>query len=84
MCIRDRLVSRLDWLTEDGSPLSAKAIAYLLSYEEVSCVIPGIRRMEHLRANVEASGRRLGPEERKRLEDFWDEFTGGGKDLLPW
>jgi aryl-alcohol dehydrogenase-like predicted oxidoreductase len=81
---RAGLVSRLGWLTEDGSELPQKAIAYLLSYEEVSCVIPGIRTVEHLESNIAASGSSLEREHRKRLEGFWEEFTGGGRDLLPW
>jgi aryl-alcohol dehydrogenase-like predicted oxidoreductase len=81
---RGELVARLGWLTGDGSELSQKAIAYLLSYEEVSCVIPGIRAMEHLESNIAASGSSLEPEQRERLERFWEEFTGGGRDLLPW
>jgi aryl-alcohol dehydrogenase-like predicted oxidoreductase len=81
---RAELVSRLGWLTADGSELACKAIAYLLSYEEVGCVIPGIRTMEHLRSNIEAAHCPITAEERRRLEEFWEEFTCGGKDMLCW
>jgi aryl-alcohol dehydrogenase-like predicted oxidoreductase len=81
---RAELVSRLGWLTDDGSELWRKAFAYLLSYEEVSCLIPGIRAMKHLETNIASSGSSLEPEQRERLERFWEEFTGGGRDLLPW
>ena len=81
---RAELVSKLDWLTKDGSELACKAIAYILSYEEVGCVIPGIRTMEHLRANVEAAHCPITAKERQRLESFWEEFTGDGSDLLRW
>ncbi|MBN1885477.1 MAG: aldo/keto reductase [Candidatus Krumholzibacteriota bacterium] len=81
---RAALVEKLGWLTEDGSPLARKAISYCLSYDEVSCVIPGTRTMAHLRGNLAAAGCRIDPGERKRLEEFWDEFTGGGRELLPW
>ncbi len=81
---RAELVSQLDWLTADGSELACKAIAYILSYEEVGCVIPGIRTMEHLRANVEADHCPITAKDRRRLESFWEEFTKGGSDLLCW
>ncbi len=81
---RAELVSRLDWLTADGSELACKAIAYLLSYGEVGCVIPGIRTMEHLRANIEAAHCPITQKERRRLESFWEEFTKNGSDLLCW
>ena len=81
---RARLVSALDWLTSDGSSLAHKALAYLLAYPEVSCVIPGIRTRKQLLDNLAASECVLNDWERKQLENFWNEFTYGGKDLLPW
>lgn len=81
---RAELVSRLDWLTADGSELVHKAIAYLLSYEEVSCVIPGIRTDAQLQSNLEGARRRVSAADREKLENFWDEFTDNGTNLLPW
>lgn len=81
---RSELVGELDWLTADGSPLSQKALAYILSYEEVSCVIPGIGDRDHLQSNLDAARRAISAEERERLELFWEEFTDGGANLLPW
>jgi len=81
---RAELVSRSTRLTADGSELACKAIAYLLSYAEVGCVIPGIRTMEHLRANIEAAHCPITVKDRQRLESFWEEFTKNGSDLLCW
>ena len=81
---RAELVNQLDWLTESGHPLAEQALAYLLSYQEVSCVIPGLRSMTQLNTNFAAAGRRLSNAERQRLEAFWDEFTDHGQHLLPW
>lgn len=81
---RAELVSRLQWLVEDGSELAHKAIGYLLSYDEVSCVIPGVRTLDQLNSNLAAAGCRLSAAERRRLEVFWDDFTDKGSDLLPW
>ena len=81
---RAELVSELNWLTEGGEELASKAIAYILSYDEVSCVIPGIRKMDHLLRNIAAADCPFTLEERKKLERFWDDFTDGGRDLLCW
>jgi aryl-alcohol dehydrogenase-like predicted oxidoreductase len=81
---RAELVSGISWLVEDGSELAHKAIGYLLSYDEVSCVIPGIRTPQQLESNLAATNYRLAPEEREKLEIFWEHFTGNGSKLLPW
>jgi len=81
---RAELVSRIRWLVADGSDLAHKAIGYLLSYDEVSCVIPGIRTFEQLESNLAAADCRVAAAERRRLEAIWDDFTGCGSRLLPW
>lgn len=81
---RADLINQLHWLTENDHPLAEQALAYLLSYVEVSCVIPGVRSMAQLQTNFGADGRRLSNAERQRLEQFWDDFTHQGRDLLPW
>jgi aryl-alcohol dehydrogenase-like predicted oxidoreductase len=81
---RAELVSSLRWLVADGSELAHKAIGYLLSYDEVSCVIPGIRTLQQLKSNLAATNYRLTREERRKLESFWDNFTENGSKLLPW
>jgi aryl-alcohol dehydrogenase-like predicted oxidoreductase len=81
---RAALVARLSWLTADGAPLARQALAYVLSYDEVSCAIPGVRSRAQLLDNVAAAGRTLPDADRRRLEELWDEATGGGAELLPW
>ena len=81
---RAELVSAISWLTGDGSELAHKAIGYLLAYDEVSCVIPGIRTPQQLDSNLAAANYRLTLEDREKLEAFWDNFTDNGSDLLPW
>ncbi len=81
---RADLVSQIGWLVDDGSELAQKAIAYLLSYDEVSCVIPGIRTQQQLDSNLAAPGCSISPDEVARLEAFWDELTDKGANLLPW
>ncbi len=81
---RAELVDQLSWLTQDGVPLTQKAIGYLLAYPEVSSVIPGIRSLEQLEINQAAAQHVLTVDERKKLELFWDDFTNDGENLLPW
>ncbi|MBT8106897.1 MAG: aldo/keto reductase [Gammaproteobacteria bacterium] len=81
---RAELVSAIDWLVSDGSELAHKAIGFLLSYDEVSCVIPGIRTPKQLESNLAAAAYRLSSDERTRLEEFWGQVTENGSKLLPW
>jgi aryl-alcohol dehydrogenase-like predicted oxidoreductase len=81
---RADLVSQIQWLVADGSELAHKAIAYLLAYDEVSCVIPGIRTLDQLQSNLAAAECRVSLNERRQLEAFWNEITENGSNLLPW
>jgi aryl-alcohol dehydrogenase-like predicted oxidoreductase len=81
---RAKLVSEIEWLVADNSELAHKAIGFLLSYDEVSCVIPGIRTRQQLASNLKAAGYRLSSDEKTKLEEFWDELTEDGSKLLPW
>lgn len=81
---RAGLVDQLDWLTEDGTSLPQKSLAYLLSYPEVGSVIPGSRSQAQLLSNLGVSPLELSFQERSTLESFWDGFTSNGNTLLPW
>ena len=81
---RAALLERIAWLTDTGDPLAHRALGYLLSYEEVGCVIPGTRTLEQLRDNVAAANCEVMGAERQRLEALWDEVTHEGRQPLPW
>jgi aryl-alcohol dehydrogenase-like predicted oxidoreductase len=81
---RANLVSEIGWLIADNSELAHKAIGFLLSYDEVSCVIPGVRTPQQLQSNIAAAACRLSLDERVRLEEFWETFTENGSKLIPW
>lgn len=81
---RAKLIHELSWLTADGTSLPQKALAYLLSYQEVSSCIPGARSVKQLKANLGASETPLSKSERIRIEAFWNRLTSNGKELLPW
>jgi hypothetical protein len=81
---RAELVSRIRWLVADGSELAHKAIGYLLAYDDVSCVIPGMRTLQQLASNLAAADCRVALADRRRLEELWDDATDKGSKLLPW
>jgi aryl-alcohol dehydrogenase-like predicted oxidoreductase len=81
---RAKLVSDIRWLVADGSELAHKAIAFLLAYDEVSCVIPGMRTQQQLESNLVAAQCRLSPDEQTKLESYWDRLTENGSNLIPW
>lgn len=81
---RAELISSLDWLTADGSNLAHKALSFLLTYKQVSCVIPGVRSQQQLQSNLAASKCVITEDTRRSLESFWDEFTLNGTNLLTW
>jgi len=81
---RAELVAELDRLAPGAASLAQRALGYILAYDTVSAVIPGMRTPEQLRMNLAAGAHRLSPADRARLERFWDGFTEGGTRLLPW
>ncbi len=81
---RADLVSQINGLIADGAELAHNSIAYLLSYDEVSCVIPGTRTPEQLASNLAAAACLVSSDQRSRLETFWNEITANGSNLVPW
>jgi aryl-alcohol dehydrogenase-like predicted oxidoreductase len=81
---RAQSVEQVKAILQAERPLAQQALAYLLSYEQVSAVIPGVRSMEQLHANLGADGQRVSDQVKARLEQLWDELTSNGKQPLPW
>lgn len=81
---RAQAVAGLQALLPNDVPLSQQALAYLLSYDEVSAVIPGNRSIAQLETNVAAVGHKLTPELRQQIEAYWWQLTNNGQNLLPW
>ncbi len=65
-------------------PLAQHALAYLLSYPEVSAVIPGMRSSKQLNENVKAVGSQLSTTQLQEVESLWQELTDNGHNLYPW
>jgi aryl-alcohol dehydrogenase-like predicted oxidoreductase len=81
---RAKAVAQIQEILPNDTPLAQQALAYLLSYNEVSAVIPGARSIEQLESNFAADGQRLSNDIRSQLETLWDDLTDEGRALLPW
>ncbi len=68
---RRQLMEELKFLTEGkGRTWAQASLAFVLSYDEVSTVIPGTTSIEHLEEDVGAAGMRLTAEEMERLREM--------------
>jgi aryl-alcohol dehydrogenase-like predicted oxidoreductase len=81
---RAACIDDLQWLVSADRSLSQQALAYLLSYAEVTAVIPGIRSSEQLQTNFSSAGLSLSAAQRSKLEQYWNSLTTSGQQLLPW
>lgn len=69
---RSWLVSELKTIIKDGS-LNDHAISFLLSYESVTTVIPGMRNISQLEDHIKASKFMISHDIKDRFEKFYDE-----------
>ena len=77
---REGLIDTLKTISDD--PIKEVAIRFILSYDAVTTVIPGIRTKSHLEDHVRASEKPLPETFKKRLESFYDEALKDNP--LPW
>ena len=56
-----------------GSELAQIALAWILQFDEVSCVIPGASNVEHLLSNLKAEDIKLLPEDMAFIADVYEE-----------
>lgn len=82
--VRAKAVDQVKAIVGQDASLAQQALAYLLSYDEVTAVIPGIRSLDQLNSNFSADGQRLSADVKQQLETFWDDLTDNGQSLLPW
>jgi len=65
-------VAKLQFLVKGDVPnLADAALRFILSQPAVSAIIPGIRTVRQVEANVAASGKRLPPEDLTRLRQLY-------------
>ncbi|MBT8115760.1 MAG: aldo/keto reductase [Arenicella sp.] len=84
IAVRANAVDHVRDILGSDAPLAGQALAYALSYDQVSAVIPGAGSIEQLQGNIAADGQRLSADIREQLESFWDDLTDHGRAPLPW
>lgn len=78
---RADLVERVKQIKSENNSMVQEALGYILSYPEVSTVIPGIRNEKQLKENLSATDN-LTSERVKEYERLYRENIEG--NLLPW
>ena len=69
-------VEELKKLFPDEQNLAPVALQWILSFPEVSCVIPGASKLEHLQSNLSVTDRKpLTPSEIESMNRIYDEYV---------
>jgi len=78
---RHKLIKKLEKII--GEPIKPQyAISYILSYDAVTTVIPGIRNIKQLESHLDARQFHFSEELKKAFEDFYDHEIS--EQPLPW
>jgi len=75
------LVERVKEIKSESNSMVQEALGYILSYPEVSTVIPGVRNEKQLKENLSATDN-ITSERVKEYERLYNENIEG--NLLPW
>ena len=70
---RAALLPAIKEMLEPGESLVQLALRYILSYQEVSTVIPGNKTLEQLIENLSASEKEFAKEKAEKVEGLWQE-----------
>ena len=79
---RTKLIDVVKSIIGDDDYLSQAAIAFCLSFEEITTVIPGSKTIDQLFKNIAASEYSLSKEKVKLLEEYYQSNIRSSK--VPW
>lgn len=79
---RARLVDGIRFVTDDGTTMVQAALRFLLKFPQVTTVIPGVRNIEQLEANLSATDGEMPDAVFERLRRFHEEEIGDNP--VPW
>ncbi|MBN1409321.1 MAG: aldo/keto reductase [Spirochaetales bacterium] len=79
---RAALLEKINFLADDSTGMVQAALRFVLAFDAVSTVIPGVKTVQQLETNISASSGVLPGEHVKRLVQFWQEELSGNP--LPW
>ena len=68
---RSDLLNKISFITDDNTTMIQAALRFILSYSEVSTVIPGIRNLEQLKENLSATDAVMPQEHVEKLKELW-------------
>ena len=69
---RSELVDKIQFITDKDTSMTMAALRFILSYPEVSTVIPGVRNAAQLSENISASTQSMPEETVRKLQELWD------------
>ncbi len=79
---RANLVDIIRDIKDEDDSMVQEALRFILSYPEISTVIPGVRNEKQLKENLNASDKDMSLKRVKKYENLYKENIKG--DLLPW
>ncbi len=83
--IKDRraaYIEKLAFLKTEGQSMAQGALRFLLSYPEISTLIPGVKNQKQLKDNLSASDQRLPEDQINTIKQLWIEDIR--ENPLPW
>ncbi|MCL6457396.1 MAG: aldo/keto reductase [Gorillibacterium sp.] len=69
---RSALLERIKFITDQETSMTTAALRFILSYPEISTVIPGVRNIAQLNENVAASDAVMPEEHVIKLQELWE------------
>jgi aryl-alcohol dehydrogenase-like predicted oxidoreductase len=69
---RAELLDKISFITDKNTTMIQAALRFILSYREVSTVIPGMRNIEQLLENISASEEKMPEEHAEKLREIWN------------
>ena len=69
---RAELLDEISFITDQKTSMVQAALRFVLSYPEVSTVIPGVRDLKQLQENISASDTEMPEEYVKKLQMIWE------------
>jgi aryl-alcohol dehydrogenase-like predicted oxidoreductase len=79
---RFELLNKISFITEGGISMVQAALGFILSHQEISTVIPGVKNTQQLQENISANEIRLDEEKMHRLREIWEQELMANP--LPW
>ncbi|MEH7302099.1 aldo/keto reductase [Neobacillus drentensis] len=74
---RASLLPRLRDVLDPEGPMAQDALRFILSFKEISAIIPGVKNIQQLNINVSAVEKQMNQKKVEELEKMWEEEIEG-------